>query len=128
VVNIATIFGASIDQYSLHSQAIFLKKWNNFIVQQISGNNCIFMNIEFGKGDFTVSVDSGLQINKPNTFEMTDITSVLCDKIKGLYISMRYLYCFGTTTCESLKIIPSLLTLSDNDFKRFGHISILFRN
>jgi len=55
-VNIAAIFAASIGKYSLQTQAIFLKKWNNFIAQQISSNNCILMNIEFGKGDFTLSV------------------------------------------------------------------------
>ena len=70
-----------LPQYSLHSQAISLKKWNNFISQQISSYNCIFTDIKFGKGDFTVSVYSSLQINKPNTLEITDITSVICDKI-----------------------------------------------
>ena len=120
--------------YLLQSQAIFLKKWNNFISQQISSNNCILTNIEFGKGDFTVSVYSRLQINKPNTFEITDITSILCDKItriKGLIApcgAFDGLARSNATTCEALKIIFSLLTLSDNDFRRFGHISILFRN
>jgi len=55
-VNIAAILGASIGQYSLQTQAISLKKWNNFIAQQISCNNCIFMSIKFCKGDFTVSI------------------------------------------------------------------------
>ena len=48
-----------------------------YVIQYVSCGNRRFGVVELSKGHFTVSINEGLLIDTPNTFEVTDVERVL---------------------------------------------------
>lgn len=93
----STIFGSSIRQHAHEFQVMLREKRNNSVVEYIGGNKCILSVIQLGKSDFGVSVYDARLINMSDTFNISHIISVLCDKesrIIGLNLSVSLFFIF----------------------------------
>src|SRR5574344_2061113 len=87
---------------------MLLEERNYSVIEHVSRNKSILPVIQLGKSDFGVSVNDCLLVNVSDTFDVSHIISILCDKktgIIGFYLSMSLFLFLCLLQCRHLVLV-----------------------
>src|SRR3982750_715667 len=84
IFRLAFVLGTSIRQDSKQGYLMIFKEWQDPVIKDVGGGNCMFGLIEFGEGYPAIGVDKSLLVDPADALDIADIIGILRTQVSRM--------------------------------------------